>query len=71
MDEFEIRDYLIQKYDELTDQKKTLQNEAQYHSRSNYNIRAKMEYLATRMDFLEEILEDLNIDFTDYGEEEL
>ena len=70
MDEFEIRDYLIQKYDALMDQKNTLLIEAQYHSRNNFSIRAKMEYLETRMDLMEEIMEDLNIDFTNDREEE-
>ena len=71
MQELEMRNYLIQKLFELREQKDDLTLEAAYQSRWNSYIRSRRDYLLPRIDFLEEILEELNIDISEFEHEEV
>ncbi len=71
MQELEMRNYLIQKLFDLRAQKDDLTLEADYQSRRNSYIRSRRDYLLPRIDFLEEILEELNIDISEFENEEV
>ena len=66
MDELEIRRMLLEKWFILRDCMEDLRNEAEYQSRWNPRIHEKRQYLASRMDFLMEILEDLEIEIPEW-----